>query len=685
MPADHVILDRYEAISEMSAERLAAVLAEMPYVVGQLTGSTSKRKLATAIADDTALLLSAHMVSPQALQLMSVARAYGGSMSEAEVIKESKPLTSERRAQLLNELADRLIIDPTRGYLVLRPGFERILFPTGLSLRDAIREGWISAETVLDQLKLHGVQKPPTGRQDRLDAFLAVIADSTSLRSRIDRLSERAQAVFHRLLAAGLQGCSINDFGVSGFQVTSFLRFGKAMKPDPAVEALAELTRFGLIYLNEYDNVISLWREVFHSVNGRLYERWPKSFSGSPVAVGEEDARPPACTGVLGAVLRLIGNDPLIGLKSGGIGVKTYRSLAKRINQSESAVVIAVTVGRQLGLIEEQMHVIGRGRNGALEYRFPLVPDACASFAARPLHEQWRQMVTVWLGEAFDGTDLLFGEMCRQILADLVALPVDRAIAEVDVMPWIELRHALARTLDLESILTDLRSLDLVEPNGPLRLTSIGRVLLTAPELLAEQFPSLDQTFVVQGDQTVISPPSLDPEVRSRLEAIAVLTSDSSVRVYRLDPSKIASELSGTETASTIIEFLGEHSSVPLPPSIDQLIHDTERQRGGLTIAAATTIVTASDVLGLAAAVRVKAAALTLIAPTVAVSHLAPARVTAALRAKGLAPTVAGSTAATVTSKPLQRHAVKPPTVPRKLKPVLLAPTALADLARTIA
>ena len=685
MPADHVILDRYEAISGMSAERLAAVLAEMPYVVGQLTGPTSKRKLATAIADDTALLLSAQMVSPQALQLMSVARAYGGSMTEAEVVKESKPLTSERRTQLLNELADRLIIDPTRGYLVLRPGFERILFPTGLSLRDAIREGWISAETVVDQLKLHGVQKPPTGRQDRLDAFLAVIADSRSLRSAIDRLSERAQAVFHRLLAAGLQGCSINDFGVSGFQVTSFLRFGQAMKPDPAVEALAELTQFGLIYLNEYDNVISLWREVFHSVNGRLYDGWPKSFSGSPVAVPVQGARPPACTGVLGAVLRLIGNDPLIGLKSGGIGVKTYRSIAKRINQSESAVVIAITVGRQLGLIEEQMHVIGRGRNGALEYRFPLVPDACALFAARPLPEQWRQMVTVWLGDAFDGTDLLFGEMCRQILADLVALPVDRAIAEVDVMPWIELRHALAKTLELESILTDLRSLDLVEPNGPLRLTSLGRVLLTDPELLAEQFPALDQTFVVQGDQTVISPPSLDPEVRSRLEAIAVLTSDSSVRVYRLDPSKIASELSGTETASTIIEFLGEHSSVPLPPSIDQLIHDTERQRGGLTIAAATTIVTASDVLGLAAAVRVKAAALTLIAPTVAVSHLTPARVTAALRAKGLAPTVTGSTAATVTSKPLQRHAAKPPTVPRKLKPVLLAPTALFDLARTIA
>jgi len=57
-------------------------------------------------------------------------------------------------------------------------------------------------------------------------------------------------------------------------------------------------------------------------------------------------------------------------------------------------------------------------------------------------------------------------------------------------------------------------------------------------------------------------------------------------------------------------------------------------------VRSAATIVTADDVIGLAAAVSVKAARLTLLAPTVAVSDLAPAKVTAALRAKGLAPSV---------------------------------------------
>ena len=49
-------------------------------------------------------------------------------------------------------------------------------------------------------------------------------------------------------------------------------------------------------------------------------------------------------------------------------------------------------------------------------------------------------------------------------------------------------------------------------------------------------------------------------------------------------------------------------------------------------------MVTADDVLGLAAAVKVKAARLTLVAPTVAVSELSLDKVLAALRKAGLAP-----------------------------------------------
>jgi hypothetical protein len=68
------------------------------------------------------------------------------------------------------------------------------------------------------------------------------------------------------------------------------------------------------------------------------------------------------------------------------------------------------------------------------------------------------------------------------------------------------------------------------------------------------------------------------------------------------------------------------------------MLADVERQRSGLAAVSATTVVTADDVLGLAAAVKVKAARLTLIAPTVAISDLPLAKVLGALRAKGLAP-----------------------------------------------
>jgi hypothetical protein len=108
--------------------------------------------------------------------------------------------------------------------------------------------------------------------------------------------------------------------------------------------------------------------------------------------------------------------------------------------------------------------------------------------------------------------------------------------------------------------------------------------------------------------------------------------------VYRLDDVRIGQDLAAGETAEAICAFLAAHSTVPVAPAVTQFVRDVERRRGGLTVAATATVITADDTLGLAEAIKVKAARLTLIAPTVAVSDLPPAKVLAALRAKGLAP-----------------------------------------------
>ncbi|MEO6122973.1 MAG: helicase-associated domain-containing protein, partial [Ilumatobacteraceae bacterium] len=322
-----------------------------------------------------------------------------------------------------------------------------------------------------------------------------------------------------------------------------------------------------------------------------------------------------------------------------------FREIAKRFGQSETIVALMFDLAERLGMVVEHSQQVGRGRNLSWQYRYSIADEALDAFDDLPTVDQWRHIVTTWIdGRSHSANGPLMSFILRQVLADLVALAPHEAIAESDFVAWIERRHLIASNLDVARSIVHLRALDLIEPTGPIALTPLARALLTDPQAVATMLPDLDDRFVVQADHTVMAPPSLDPKIRTRLETIATLVSDGGMRVYRLDTARIAHTLAAHETADDLVAFLAETSSVPLPDAVSRLIIDTDRARGGLTVAAAATIVTASDVLGLAAALKVKAAKLTMVAPTVAVSDLSPARVATALRAKGLAPATAGVT-----------------------------------------
>jgi hypothetical protein len=224
------------------------------------------------------------------------------------------------------------------------------------------------------------------------------------------------------------------------------------------------------------------------------------------------------------------------------------------------------------------------------------------------------------------------------VIADLLALPDGHGIAAADLVPWLQAHHLLAERVDLEQLHVQLVTLGLCPSNGPVGLGALARTVLTEPMSLHQLLPEQDLTFVVQADFSVIAPPALDPAVRARLDRLCTAESKGSVAVLRLDRTRIATEMAAGESAQSLLDFLTENSSVPIAPVVAQMLADVERQRGGLTARTAATVVTADDVLGLAAAVKVRTARLTLIAPTVAVSDLPLDKVMAALRKAGLAP-----------------------------------------------
>jgi hypothetical protein len=128
-----------------------------------------------------------------------------------------------------------------------------------------------------------------------------------------------------------------------------------------------------------------------------------------------------------------------------------------------------------------------------------------------------------------------------------------------------------------------------------------------------------------------------------------------------------------------LLAFLTDHAAVPVAPVVAQLLTDVERQRSGLTARSAGTVVTADDVLGLAQAVRVRAARLTLVAPTVAVSDLPLDKVMAALRKAGLAPSAADAPTATGVTIARVQPAPRARNVPQVLHPHLAQLEALLE------
>src|SRR4051812_6341410 len=101
MPAADVIADRVKALAELTTDEVFELLESLPHVADAVQKPLTKQKLATALVDFQNLSLALRMLSPQALQLVSVIAAYGGRMTMSEIGHETVALPTERVRDLL--------------------------------------------------------------------------------------------------------------------------------------------------------------------------------------------------------------------------------------------------------------------------------------------------------------------------------------------------------------------------------------------------------------------------------------------------------------------------------------------------------------------------------------------------------------------------------------------------------
>ncbi|ORX17167.1 DNA-binding protein [Mycobacterium szulgai] len=391
---------------------------------------------------------------------------------------------------------------------------------------------------------------------------------------------------------------------------------------------------------------------------------------------------------------------PVSELRSGGLGIRELKRLAKTTGIDEQRLGLILEVAAAAGLIASGMPD-PEPLHGESPYWAPTATaDRLTSMTPA---ERWYLLASTWLDlpgrPALIGSrgpdakpygalsDSLFSTAApldrRLLLGMLAELPggagVDATSASATLI-WRRPRWARRLQPDpVADLLNESHALGLV---GRGAISRPGRALLedgTDPAAVVESMtralPKPIDHFLVQADLTVVVPGPLNRDLADDLATVATVESAGAAMVYRVSEQSIRHALDIGKTRDWMHTLFAKHSKTPVPQGLTYLIDDVARRHGQLRIGMAASFVRCEDPALLAQAVAspaVEGLALRALAPTVAVSPAPISEVLGALRAAGFSPAAEDSTGAIVDIRPRgarvpapqQRRPYRPPSRP---------------------
>ena len=376
-------------------------------------------------------------------------------------------------------------------------------------------------------------------------------------------------------------------------------------------------------------------------------------------------------------LLETLGAAPISELRSGGLGVREVRRLAKVTGIDEGRLGLLLELAAAAGLIASGLPD-PQPSNGEAPYWAPTV--AADRFAEASPADRWYLLANTWLDlparPTLIGTrgpdakpyaalsDSLYSTAApldrRLLLGMLAELPpgagVDKRTASTALI-WR--RPRWTKRLQPAPMADLLAEAHLVGLVGRGAISAPGRGLLDGPDdgsadvvdAMARVLPAPIDHFLVQADLTVVVPGPLERQLAEELAAVATVESAGTAMVYRVSEQSIRHALDIGKTAGALHSLFDKHSKTPVPQGLTYLIDDVARRHGQLRIGMAASFVRCEDPALLAQAVASsegQALSLRTLAPTVAISQAPINEVLAALQDAGFAPAAEDSTGAIV-------------------------------------
>lgn len=389
-----------------------------------------------------------------------------------------------------------------------------------------------------------------------------------------------------------------------------------------------------------------------------------------------------AALGAIAETLRLVGEllyavreQPLVTLRSGGVGVREMKRLAD-----------ALRIGlHEAGVLAELCALAGLLRLDVDSSAWVQPPQL--EWLSLPRQEQWLWLVNAWLtservpslvgqpvsgaataqvhrGPAGTTINALSAEAQRpdapvvrkrilEILHELTVeaaapdgeAPVLDAAAVLERADWSQPRMARRFSSLIQGVLAEAEMLGLV---GSGALSQIGAAIaVEQPEealaILGEHLPAALNHVLLQADLTAVAPGYLDPELSEKLLTMADAEGQGPATIYRFSVASVRRALDAGKDAAGLLDFLREHSATAVPQPLQYLIEDTSARHARLRVGPASSFIQSEDETALLELLNTPAASglgLVRIAPTVLISHTAPREAAQLLRGLGLSPAV---------------------------------------------
>ncbi|WNV76304.1 helicase C-terminal domain-containing protein [Geodermatophilus sp. DSM 44513] len=375
--------------------------------------------------------------------------------------------------------------------------------------------------------------------------------------------------------------------------------------------------------------------------------------------------------GRVGELLALLEEEPAGVLRSGGVGVRDQKRLARALHVAEPDAGWLLELAHAAGLLD----VGGPHRDEWLPTR------AFDLWREQPLPDRWAVLAAGWLatvrlpslagqrdvaGKAVNALspDLVrhtAPAIRRSVLCALAEYPPGRGLAPGDLVALLRWRtpRRADRLAPVPDLLAEAARIGVVVGGV---LSTGGRGLLATGEDGAVDgvrglLPDPVDHVLAQPDLSLVAPGPLVAELADTLAVVADVESSGGATVYRVTEATVRRALDAGWSATDLHGFFARASRTPVPQALDYLVDDVARQHGRLRVGAIESYVRSDD-HGLLSQVqsdrRTAAAELRRLAPGVLVSALGADEVLTVLRDAGYAP-AGESPGGTVLTRPPAR------------------------------